>query len=460
MPHPTPGTTRSPCIGPQQSVKGLMRTSKTIVAAAVAIGLFTTACTGAEADPTTTTHPDAEITTAPEPTTTTAASTTTTAEADPTTTTTEPTPPLVLWADETGTAVLRGYIADFQSATGIPIVVETFAADEIVPRIRDMEGTIGGPDLFMGSHRWIAQLQAEGLVAEIKLPFPDTFFPLALDAFTVDGTLYGLPYAIESPALYRNADLVPEAPADFAALIAACETLETPNRCLGVPADDPEVHLAIVNAFGGYGFGYGDNGFDATDVGLDTEGALSGADFINQQVIAERFQEAFGAEAAAELFRLGAEAFFLSGPLPNPGPDNWDAAPFVPPGAQGAAILTEVHGFLILASTTQPMAAQVFLTEFVADENVMFDFFLADFRGPAMKNAYADAVATDARIAAFTPIDADPSLLVPTPLETEALWAALGNALAIIYNQGYSEEVPDAATAFAQTASVLRAGDN
>jgi maltose-binding protein MalE len=107
--------------------------------------------------------------------------------------------------------VLRGYIADFQSATGIPVVVEVFAADEIVPRIRDKDGSIGTPDLFMGSHRWIAQLQAEGLVAEVKLPYPGQYFPLALDAFTVNGTLYGLPYAIESPALYRNTDLVPEA---------------------------------------------------------------------------------------------------------------------------------------------------------------------------------------------------------------------------------------------------------
>jgi arabinogalactan oligomer/maltooligosaccharide transport system substrate-binding protein len=316
-----------------------MRTSKTFVSVAVAIGLVAAACAGTEADSTTTTSPNVETTTAPEATTTTAASTTTTTSPDPTTITTEATPPLVLWADETGAAVLRGYIADFQSATGIPVVVEVFAADEIVPRIRDKDGSIGTPDLFMGSHRWIAQLQAEGLVAEVKLPYPGQYFPLALDAFTVNGTLYGLPYAIESPALYRNTDLVPEAPADFGALVASCETLEAANRCLGIPADDPEAHLAIVNAFGGYGFGYGDSGFDATDVGLDTEGALSAARFIDQQVKAGNLHEAVGAEAATELFRLGTEAFLLSGPVPNPGPDNWDASPFEPPGAGSAAIL-------------------------------------------------------------------------------------------------------------------------
>ena len=309
-----------------------MRTSKTFVAVAVVIGLFAAACTGTEADPTTTTPQDVETTTAPEATTTTAASTTTTTSPDPTTTTTEATPPLVLWADETAAAVLRGYIADFESATGIPVVVETFAADEIVPRFRDADGSTGAPDLFMGSHRWITQLQDDGLVAEIRLPYPGEYFPLALDAFTVGGTLYGLPYAIESPALYRNTELVPEEPADFSALIAACETLDAANRCLGIPADDPEVHLAIINAFGGYGFGYGDGGFDVTDVGLDTEGALLGAGFIDEQVKAERLHEAIGAEAAAELFRLGTEAFFLSGPVPNPGPVNWDAAPFEPLG--------------------------------------------------------------------------------------------------------------------------------
>ena len=441
-------------------MKGRMRTSKPVVAIVAAIGLIAAACGGTEADPTTTTSQGVETTTAPETTTTTAPSTTATTSPTTTTTTIAATPPLVLWADETGAAVLEGYIADFESATGIPIVIEVFAADEIVPRVREADGSTGPPDLFMGSHRWIAQLQAEGLVVEINLPYPDEYFPLALDAFTVSGALYGLPYAIESPALYRNIDLIPEAPADFEALVTSCDALEAPNRCLGIPADDPEVHLAIINAFGGYGFGYADGGFDATDVGLDTEGALLGAGFIDQQVKAERLLEAVGTEAAADLFRVGAEGFLLAGPMADPGPDNWDAAPFEPSGTSGVATLAEVHGFMISTSTTQPIAAQVFLTEFVASENVMFDFFLADFRGPAMMNAYADAVATDARIAAFTPIDADPSLLVPTPLETEALWAALGNALAIIYNQGYSEEVPDAATAFTQTASVLRAGDN
>ncbi|NJL27182.1 MAG: extracellular solute-binding protein, partial [Thermoanaerobaculia bacterium] len=43
----------------------------------------------------------------------------------------------------------------------------------------------------------------------------ENFAPSALDLFTVDGVLYGMPYAVENLAFFRNTDLVPEAPATW-----------------------------------------------------------------------------------------------------------------------------------------------------------------------------------------------------------------------------------------------------
>ncbi len=54
----------------------------------------------------------------------------------------------------------------------------------------------------------------------------DLYADVAIEAFTYDGALYGVPYAIENIALVRNVDLVPEAPATFEDLEATALALQ------------------------------------------------------------------------------------------------------------------------------------------------------------------------------------------------------------------------------------------
>src|SRR5690606_40219458 len=49
------------------------------------------------------------------------------------------------------------------------------------------------------------------------------FEDVALEAFTYEGQAYGLPYAIENIALYRNTEPVDQTPATFDEMIAAGE---------------------------------------------------------------------------------------------------------------------------------------------------------------------------------------------------------------------------------------------
>ena len=94
-------------------------------------------------------------------------------------------------------------------------------------------------------------------MAPIDLPNPDDYYDIAIGAFSIDGTLYGLPYAVEGMALFRNTDLVPDAPATFDDLLAACDALgDAIDNCLGVPAGDAYANQAFVQGFGGYVFGY------------------------------------------------------------------------------------------------------------------------------------------------------------------------------------------------------------
>ena len=430
---------------------------KTLQARAVlllALILLVTSCSGEGKTAASTTEQ-----TAPSTSTTSAAPTdsTTSTSTTSSTSTTAPIPPLVVWVDDTLAAVLDGYAADFEAATGIPVSIETHDIGGIVPQAIESieEGT--GPDLFYGSHRWLGQLQSAGLISDVPIPDPQAYLPLALAAFTSQGVLYGLPYTIETPALYFNMALIPEAPQGFSDLAAVCESLAITVRCLGMPSDDPETHLAIVTAFGGYGFGPGEDGFDGTDIGLDSEGALFAADFIDEQSL---MGSLVPGDEAIRQFEEGKAAFLLARPMSNPGPTEWGAVPYQPFGALESAIVAEVYGFMVSSASTQPVAARVFLTEFVGTDEPMFDLFSVSFVGPARVSAYEDAVRTDPRIAAFTPSGTDPKVLLAPKPELDDLLAAFGNALSLISSRQYTDATPDARTAFSQVATALRLAES
>ncbi|MCJ7726879.1 MAG: hypothetical protein MUP76_10905, partial [Acidimicrobiia bacterium] len=95
--------------------------------------------------------------------------------------------------------------------------------------------------------------------------------------------------------------------------------------------------------------------------------------------------------------------------------------------------------------------------EFVNSRELMFDFFLLGGRGPAHRAAFSDAIAMTPWIAAFAPVDADPISALPNIPEVGSIWGALDEAIATIYDQAYTEEVPDARAALQRAADAVRA---
>jgi maltose-binding protein MalE len=358
--------------------------------------------------------------------------------------------------------VLQGAAADFEAATGIPVDIQLVGFGDIRGQIQEAGPAGEGADIFIGAHDWVGELVANGILAPVDLPNPDDYYDIATGAFSIDGTLYGLPYAVEGMALFRNTDLVPDAPATFDDLLAACDGLgDAIDNCLGVPAGDAYANQAFVQGFGGYVFGYTETGFDPTDVGLDSEGAFEGADFLDAQVKAGILDPAIGWGESGDLFNQGLQAFMWNGPWQagavNDAGINWDSSPFPTIGDDNNPVpFVGVQAFMISAFSEQPVAAQTFVTEFVNSQELMFDFFVLGGRGPAHKGAYADALADSPWIAAFAPVEEDPIKAMPNIPEVSAMWGALGEAIATIYNQTYTDEVPDARAAFQRAADAVR----
>ena len=74
-----------------------------------------------------------------------------------------------------------------------------------------------GPDLVIGAHDWIGNLVQNGAIDPI--PMTDAtkklFQTRAIQAVTFNSRIYGVPFALENIALYRNTDLAPTAPGNL-----------------------------------------------------------------------------------------------------------------------------------------------------------------------------------------------------------------------------------------------------
>ncbi len=396
---------------------------------------------------------------AADETTTTEAEVTTTTAAPETTTTTEAAPAieLLIWADENRASAIEEVAPAFTEETGVVINVELVDFGQI----RDQVGVAGpageGPDIFIGASDWVGELATNGVLEPIEggawsAPFTDA----SLNALTFDGTLYGVPYAVEAVALYYNTDLVAEAPATFDDLIAACEA-DAVEACLGVPgagdATDAYHNYPFISATGGYIFGEADGVYDPTDVGLDSEGAIAGAEFLSE-ISASGVLGKTNYDEAKNLFLAGEQPFWITGPWELGGAADWTVPwsvakiPTIEGGTPQPFI--GVQAFFLSSFSENKLVAQSFLFDFIASEEGQNALFAADGR-PPVHQTIIDNVAGNAAISAFGASAAD-GVPIPNIPEMSSVWGTLGDNLQLLRNG----EI-DANTAMTTAAEAVRA---
>ncbi|MCA1736519.1 MAG: maltose ABC transporter substrate-binding protein [Actinobacteria bacterium] len=409
---------------------------RVLVGLLMVIALILAACGGGEAATTTIGGVDETTTTsgAVEETTSTSASTDTTGTATG--------EALVIWADERKVEPLQAIAPAFTEATGVEVVVELVPFGEI----RDQVSTAGpageGPDIFAGAHDWTGELVANGVIDPIDVGAKaDSFVQIALNAFVFEGQTYAVPYVTEAIALYYNTDLVPEVPATFDDIAAACETAGV-GTCLGMPgggaATDAYHNYPFVSAFGGSIFAYdpATGIHDPSEVRLDTPEAIQGAEYLATQVDAGVVAST-DYDTAKNLFLEGSSAFWITGPwelgtLREQSTINWDVAVIPPIGDQPTQTFTGAQGFFISAFSEQKLLAQTFLLDFIATDEVMQALYDADPRGTAWQ-AVQDGLSSDPQVATFAEA-ANNGIPMPNVPEMASVWGPLGDNMLLIRN--------------------------
>ena len=129
---------------------------------------------------------------------------------------------------------------------------------------------------------------------------------------------------MENIALVRNTDLVPEAPATFEEMMQIAtdfkaEHADDPTyQGLAVqvaPEGDAYHYQPFLSAFGGYIFGQNEDGtFNPDDLGIDSEGGLAAATWLQEQAAAGLLSADVTYDVMKESFGAGKAPFAVTGP--------------------------------------------------------------------------------------------------------------------------------------------------
>ncbi len=350
-------------------------------------------------------------------------------------------PTLLLWVDETRSAVIEELGASFSEEYGVDLVVQQMGFGDIRDQLR-IAGPAGeGPDIIIGAHDWLGELVTNGMLAAIDLgDAAEGFAPATIQALTWDGELYGVPYAIENVGFFYNTELVPTAPATFDEVRSVSEELMSSGKAdYGFIRQDgdPYHFFPIQTAFGGYIFGLDDLGnYTAEDVGVDNEGSVAALQWLQGMIGDGLLPTGLDHPAALALMQSGEAAMYITGPWSIGGlveagtPFAIAPIPAGPEGDPGRPFLG-VQAFMVSAFSKNPLLAQAFLTEWVASEEVQFALYEQGNRTPALLSAQEQV--EDEYLAALTEASAvgQPMPAIPA---MSAVWTAWDNAIRLASN--------------------------
>ncbi|MGM0369189.1 MAG: extracellular solute-binding protein [Bacillota bacterium] len=227
---------------------------------------------------------------------------------------------LTIWQSDSPEAVWMKKMGKlYEEKTGVSITVETITEEEQdeILSIRGPQGT--GADIVGFAHDNLGAAIKQDLLVPIEdylavEYIEKNYSELAVDALTYKNQIYGLPYSYETMALVYNKDLITEIPKRFEKLKKRAEKLtDVDNNQFGFIYDFDSLYrsYAFISGFGGYTFAEKNGIYDLTDIGLATEGAIAGLNYLKSFAEDGLIVENVNAD---ELFKEGKIAMTLTGP--------------------------------------------------------------------------------------------------------------------------------------------------
>jgi arabinogalactan oligomer/maltooligosaccharide transport system substrate-binding protein len=369
---------------------------------------------------------------------------------------------LTIWADDKYSRAIKESAAKWGELNDVQVNVQAVSKDlQTVFVTASQAGK--GPDLVMGAHDWIGNLVQNGTIDPLQIT-DDTraaFDPLAIKGVTYNGQVYGIPYAIENVVLFRNTELVPEAPKTMEELVAKGEQLKAAGKvseimALPVGPNGDAYHMyPIYTSAGGYLFGKTSEGdYDPKDLGLAKPEAAKAFEKIRE--LGEKgdgaLKRSIAGENVTSIFTGRKTAFLLSGPWQIPDLEKsgvkYAISPI--PGFQGgkeARPFVGVQAMYVASKGRFKSLAQEFATNYFIQPEVAMSLYEADKRPPPLTAAFEEVSKKDPDMAKILDAGKNGDIMPAIP-EMATVWDPLGKAQsATVGGAPPSSTVQSAATA-------------
>ncbi|WP_029253660.1 sugar ABC transporter substrate-binding protein [Paraoerskovia marina] len=364
-------------------------------------------------------------------------------ESTETTAAAEETGTLTVWVDETRQAAVESAAASFEEETGadVELVLKNF--EDIRTDFIAQVPTGEGPDITVGAHDWLGELLTNGVVAPVELgDMTGDFEDVSVEAFTADGQVYGLPYAIENIALIRNTALADEAPATWDDAIAAGEESGAtyPLLIQTGTEGDPYTYYPFQTSFDAPVFEQNEDGSYSPEIAMGGDNGHAYAEWLQEQGEAGLLSTDMTYDIAVEAFANGESPFIIGGPWMIESFADLDLSvdPIPTAGDDVAQPFVGVQGFYVSAQSENTLLANDFLVNYMSTDEAQTALFESGARPPALTSA-ADAASSDPIVAGFREVGAE-AVPMPSIPEMGSVWAFWGVTEANIIS-GTSEPV-------------------
>ncbi|MDO5746907.1 MAG: maltose ABC transporter substrate-binding protein [Actinomycetaceae bacterium] len=341
---------------------------------------------------------------------------------------------ITIWGDETRGDIVKALGEKFEADYGTKVNFVQKSNEDLIPEYTKQVNSKSGPDIVINAHDKLGELIKNGVVSPVDIAaVKDKFVPSAVQAVTYDGQTYGVPYAIESVALFRNDDLTKAEPKTWDEMVAAGKESGAQYPFIiqqGPEQGDPYHMYPFQTSFGAPVFKSDDNGYTA-ELAMNGEEGVKFAEWLHAN--ADILNPNIDGDKAKEEFQNGNAAFTVTGPwniedfkkakinfsvLPVPSAGGKDALPFV-----------GVQTFFLSPESKNKIVATKFLNEFVASEEGQKILYDVGHRLPAMKSV-ADSI-DDPVSKSFSEV-AGSGMPMPAIPEMGAVWEFWGSTEANI----------------------------
>ena len=357
-------------------------------------------------------------------------------------------PELLVWDDDRKSSGIAQAIAEFETTYDCKVTVEELPFTSHVDRVR-LDGPSGiGPDIFLIPSDKLGAAVVHGLISPIKFMLEDSdkYINSAVSAFVQNGEIYAVPKVVETLVLIYNKSLM-KTPLDTLDEYYDYSKKQVASNSgkYGLLAKWDALYYAftVLSPYGAYVFGKDSDGnLDASDVGLDNEGAIEGIELIKrfydsgcfpQQILLDE-----GLEVMDNLFLSGKVAAVVNGPwaLDVYSRSKIDVGvaplPILPNGKPMSSFLG-VKGYAISTWARHHDLAEKFL-RFINQPQFAKQRFKITKEIPPVKAVMVDPVITENEVANAIAVQASRAVPMPSIPEMAEVWDPYDSAIKSAFN--------------------------